>query len=167
MFFAIFFDNFFKLKTVLLENFYDTVIYSSDKNDRSKLGTNIFTIGDEVKQHIIDGIKRVIYEVNKDTNRNITPINIPSNLKLVIPPSRSDIPYYLDNTNNIKYYNIKNIGSLESNSGNQSLENQFPKNFDELERNIDNNFIEAQESLGCGRHALNNLLGNKYFTKEY
>ena len=27
------------------------------------------------------------------------------------------------------------------------------------------NFIESQESLGCGRHALNNLLMNKVFTK--
>jgi hypothetical protein len=28
-------------------------------------------------------------------------------------------------------------------------------------------FFEKQESLGCGRHALNNLLGRQYFVKEY
>ena len=28
-------------------------------------------------------------------------------------------------------------------------------------------FFENQESLGCGRHALNNLLGGKYFINEY
>ena len=31
---------------------------------------------------------------------------------------------------------------------------------------INNKFYETQESLGCGRHALNNLLGGKYFKKE-
>ena len=30
-----------------------------------------------------------------------------------------------------------------------------------------NTFFEEQESLGCGRHALNNLLGGKYFINEY
>ena len=28
-------------------------------------------------------------------------------------------------------------------------------------------FFEKQENLGCGRHALNNLLGGKYFINEY
>ena len=31
---------------------------------------------------------------------------------------------------------------------------------------IDPTFYEKQESLGCGRHALNNLLGGRYFKKE-
>ena len=31
---------------------------------------------------------------------------------------------------------------------------------------IDPRFYETQESLGCGRHALNNLLGGRYFKKE-
>jgi hypothetical protein len=30
----------------------------------------------------------------------------------------------------------------------------------------DPNFFEPQESLGCGRHALNNLLGGRYFIKS-
>jgi hypothetical protein len=34
------------------------------------------------------------------------------------------------------------------------------------EHNVNPNFFEKQESLGCGRHALNNLLGGKYFKKE-
>jgi hypothetical protein len=36
-------------------------------------------------------------------------------------------------------------------------------------RNIltyDSNFFEVQDSLGCGRHALNNLLGGRYYIKE-
>jgi len=31
---------------------------------------------------------------------------------------------------------------------------------------INTRFYESQESLGCGRHALNNLLGGRYFQKE-
>lgn len=31
---------------------------------------------------------------------------------------------------------------------------------------LDPTFYESQESLGCGRHALNNLLGGRYFKKE-
>lgn len=34
------------------------------------------------------------------------------------------------------------------------------------EHKVNPNFFEKQESLGCGRHALNNLLGGKYFKKE-
>ena len=31
---------------------------------------------------------------------------------------------------------------------------------------LDETFWQAQESLGCGRHALNNLFGGKYFVKD-
>jgi hypothetical protein len=34
------------------------------------------------------------------------------------------------------------------------------------QHNVDSTFFESQQSLGCGRHALNNLLGGRYFVKE-
>jgi len=40
-----------------------------------------------------------------------------------------------------------------------------PQRISELKRNVLQPLIEKQESLGCGRHALNNLLGMKLFSK--
>ena len=40
---------------------------------------------------------------------------------------------------------------------------ETPSNDTLQELPYDSNFFESQESLGCGRHALNNLLGGKYF----
>ena len=100
----------------------------------------------------------IIKELTK-SNKNIKEFSN-KNINLVVPLNIE--PFIKNFDNLIRILIDKNKQQKQSKSSDE-LRYKLPVG--NLFLPMNQNFFEGQEGLGCGRHALNNLLGNRFFCK--